>query len=170
MSDQRSYCIHCRRQFDSVGQLNTHFSNAHKESLHCEQCGLWFRYATNLTQHLASPVHNERNLPCPHCSEVFKTTSGVAHHLEYKCLRKVTEAVIKWDTDHQITDRVYTNRIREVSEDGTDYDDDILFSHHTTAMQQILDVLATEETWNATVDAYVCPWRLASVNSPSFRI
>ena len=77
--------------------------------------------------------------------------------MEYKCLKKVTEAVLMWDTEHQITDRIYTDRIREVSDDETESDDGNLFPHQTPAMQRILDVLAREETWDATVGAYVCP-------------
>jgi hypothetical protein len=86
---------------------------------------------------------------------MFKTTSGVAHHLEYKCLKKITEGVIKWDVENQITDRVYTDRIREI--DSDDDEDTILVTRRNPAIQAILEVMATQDAWNATVKAYVCP-------------
>ncbi|PVF95950.1 hypothetical protein CPB86DRAFT_710248 [Serendipita vermifera] len=155
MTNSNAYCHHCRRQFDDPRRLQSHFDRAHKPSLQCEICELWFRLPEHLEQHLRSPVHNERNIPCPHCSEEFKTTSGVAHHLEYKCLKKVTEAVIKWDVDHQITDIEYTNRIREV--DSDDDEDDVLVSRQQPALFKVLEVIATEETWNSLAQAYICP-------------
>jgi hypothetical protein len=115
----------------------------------------WLIHVLGPPQHLRSPVHNERNLPCPHCSEVFKTTSGVAHHLEFKCLKKVTEAVIKWDVDHQITDAEYTNRIREI--DSDDEEDDVLVLRENPRLFRVLEVMATEEAWNPLAEAYVCP-------------
>ncbi|KAG8794479.1 hypothetical protein FRC17_008292, partial [Serendipita sp. 399] len=101
--------------------------------------------------------HNERNIACPHCSELFKTTSGVAHHMEYKCLKRVTEAVIKWDVDHQITDREYTNRIRDVNSDSDEEDET---AESDNGIQQILDILATEDTWDARAKGFVCPMAL----------
>jgi uncharacterized C2H2 Zn-finger protein len=54
-------------------------------------------------------------MPCPRCNEIFKTTSGIAQHLESKCYRRITETVIKWDVTHQITHPIYTDRIQEVN-------------------------------------------------------
>ena len=85
----------------------------------------------------------------------MKTTSGVAHHLEFKCLKKITQGVIEWDKEHQITSPNYTNRIREV--DSDDEDDDILVIRRPEGIQQILDQLATADAWDATVQAFVCP-------------
>ncbi|PVF90890.1 hypothetical protein CPB86DRAFT_878792 [Serendipita vermifera] len=155
MTNSNSYCRHCRRQFDTPGQLNSHFSSAHNQNLQCETCELWFRRRNDLANHLRSPFHNAPIIPCPHCSETFKTTSGVAHHLEQKCLKKVTEAVVKWDVDHQITDAEYSNRIREV--DSDDEGDDVLVIRNP-GLFQVLEVLAaTEEAWNGLAEAYVCP-------------
>ncbi|KAG8797153.1 hypothetical protein FRC16_009178 [Serendipita sp. 398] len=157
-SNVRAYCIHCRRQFDTASQLNGHFAKTHPDGLHCDKCDLWFRYSTNLQQHIESPVHNKRNIPCPHCSEEFKTTSGVAHHMEYKCLKRVTEAVIKWDVDHQITDRKYTDRIRDADSGSDSYSSDGgVVTANDEGIQQVLEVLATRETWDADLRAFVCP-------------
>jgi hypothetical protein len=79
----------------------------------------------------------------------------VAHHLEYKCLKKVTEAIVKWDVENQITDKVYTDRIREV--DSDDDEDTILVMRRGPAIQAILEVMATQEAWDASTEDYVCP-------------
>jgi len=104
---------------------------------------------------MASPVHNERNIPCPHCHRLFKTTSGVAHHLEYKRLHQITTTVIKWDVDHQITDVVYTNRIREF--DSDDENDDILVVRKNQGLDQVLNMVVAEDAWDSSLQAYVCP-------------
>ncbi|KIM29284.1 hypothetical protein M408DRAFT_328942 [Serendipita vermifera MAFF 305830] len=155
IADAQSYCRHCRRQFDAPGLLVTHFTKAHNSDLHCQICDVWFSRASNLRDHMASPVHNEPEIPCPHCSKLLKTTSGVAHHLEAKCLKKITAGVVQWDVGHQITSPVYTNRIREV--DSDDEDDDILVLRRNDGLQQILEVCASADSWDASVQAFVCP-------------
>lgn len=174
MLDPNSYCRHCRRQFQTPGQLLRHFSVTHDDDLRCKQCDTWFRYRSNLAQvrlnadhsdlwlkiitaqHLASPVHDEPSIPCPHCSRLLKTTSGVAHHLEFSCLKNVTEAVVRWDVGHQITSPVYTDRIQEIDSDEEE-EDNILVPRDDAGLVKILDVLATELTWSSAVQAYVCP-------------
>jgi hypothetical protein len=68
-------------------------------------------------QHTASAAHCRKDTPCPCCHRTFRTTSGVAQHLEAKCFRRITEVLIKWDTNRQITTPTYTNRIQEVHSD-----------------------------------------------------
>jgi hypothetical protein len=104
---------------------------------------------------MASPCTIQENIPCPHCSKLFKTTSGVAHHLEAKRLKKVTETIVQWDVENQITDRVYTDRIREV--DSDDDEDTILVMKKNPGLEQILKVLATDESWNDEEQAFICP-------------
>lgn len=106
---------------------------------------------------MASPVHNPPIIPCPHCSRMFKTTSGVAHHLESKRLKKVTEMVVEWDSENQnqITDRVYTDRIREV--DSDDDEDTILVMKRNPGLEKVLRMLATPDAWNEEAQAYLCP-------------
>lgn len=152
-----SYCLHCRRQFPSSKKLLHHFSLAHKSDVVCSICNAQFRKAAHLKAHMASPVHNERDIPCPHCHKLFKTTSGVAHHLEYKCLKKVTEAVVQWDTNYMITNQRYTNRIQEVYHDD-EYDDEFtLTERRDQGLMEVLDVLVTADTWDVAAQAYVCP-------------
>jgi hypothetical protein len=84
----------------------------------------------------------------------------VAHHLEFKCLRKITDTVVNWDVDNLITGPVNpvianTNRIREVNSD--DEEDDILVMRKKAGILQILDILVTKDAWNSVVQAYVCP-------------
>jgi hypothetical protein len=67
-----------------------------------------------------------------------------AHHLEFKCPRKITDTVVKWDVDNLITDPSKqvigdNNRIREVNSD----EDDILVMRRNEGLQQILDILVT---------------------------
>lgn len=72
---------------------------------------------TGIVQHGASPAHSSKDIPCPRCHKTFRTTSGVAHHLEARCFRRITDVVIKWDANHQITTPTYTDRIQEVHSD-----------------------------------------------------
>ncbi|CAG8726091.1 2396_t:CDS:2, partial [Acaulospora colombiana] len=168
MTNSNTYCRHCRRQFATSKQLKSHRAKAHLANAHniahtvrstspkCEICDKKFRCPGDLAKHLSSPVHNKRNIPCPHCSEEFKTTSGVAHHLEYRCLKKITEGVIRWDVNHLITDVEYTDRIREVDSDD-DSGDDVFVPRHQPKLFKVLEVIATEEAWSPREQAYICP-------------
>ncbi|KIM29285.1 hypothetical protein M408DRAFT_23068 [Serendipita vermifera MAFF 305830] len=153
MVDINAYCLHCRRQFATAEKLQSHYTIAH--ALCCEICYAVFSCQSGLQHHMASPVHNERNIPCPHCTRLFKTTSGVAHHMEATQLHKVIETVIQWDSDSQITDPIYTNRIQEVeSEEDDDY---VLVTRRTQVPYQVLDVQVNEDAWNEDAQAYLCP-------------
>lgn len=103
---------------------------------------------------MESPTHNKRDIPCPHCKRLFKTTSGVAQHIEATQLDKVNKTVAEWDITNQITDPVYTHRIQEVDSEDDDY---VLVGRRDKGPSQVINVLANEDTWNSDVQAYVCP-------------
>lgn len=111
---------------------------------------------------MSSPVHNVRNIACPHCQALFKTTSGVAHHLEFKCLKKITEGLLAWDVERKITNPYIGNpnvvedrdRIREV--DSDDDEDTVLVMRRRPGIVTVINLLADGGAYNRSAGAYVC--------------
>jgi len=91
--EHQSSCIQCMIKFKDESTLNQHLRDSleHKQVIvstddtFCTICGRRFKEPIHLQQHDASPVHRDKNTPCFACPSRFKTTSGLAQHVEGDC-------------------------------------------------------------------------------------
>ncbi|KIM29297.1 hypothetical protein M408DRAFT_328948 [Serendipita vermifera MAFF 305830] len=142
-----------RRRSNNSKKVSVHSSTASGGDQRCWICNAHFHTSQSLQKHMDSPVHDPQIIPCPHCQRLFKTTSGVSHHLECKYLNKVTDAVVQWDTEHQITKPEYTNRIKEVDSNSFDDSEDEI----VTKRDESVSVLSVMPLTDAHMDVYTCP-------------
>ncbi|XP_065343250.1 zinc finger protein 569-like [Cloeon dipterum] len=72
-------CLTCKQSVESKDQLMKHMLGYHKYKQQCKYCGEQFRYATDLTVHLA--LHPEsRNFPCLFCNDRFSNMAQLEKH------------------------------------------------------------------------------------------
>ncbi|KAF9471473.1 hypothetical protein BDN70DRAFT_819952 [Pholiota conissans] len=95
------YCNGCERLFVNMTALNQHLLASPKHNW-CFDCERDFASPTSLVQHQNSLAHKDRDFKCPFCNGMFKSPSGIAHHIESGC-HKVTR--------HQVTAAVHTMQI-----------------------------------------------------------
>ncbi|KAF9477100.1 hypothetical protein BDN70DRAFT_131478 [Pholiota conissans] len=95
------YCKGCKHLFIDMAALNQHLFDSPIHNW-CFDCSRDFSFPRALAQHQNSLAHKGRDFKCPFCNGMFKSPSGIAHHIESGC-HKVTR--------HQVTAAVHNMQI-----------------------------------------------------------